>query len=145
VQVFFATDGEKFIRVSETPGIEVRDGNASVGVELQENKGGAVNLIFVTAQGFAEGTREVGFTSSELAVKGDDKPGREVAGELIGELLRIGFAVAVEAELFGHVPVVSGDTDGLFGVLVTAAGVLDLGVSGSLTLKKTSSRPEELL
>jgi hypothetical protein len=139
VEIFFATDGEEFVGVGEAPGIEVCDGNAAVGIELKEDKGGAVDLNFVAAEGFAESAGEVCFSGAELAIKGDDESVGEAGGELIGEFLSIGFAVAVEAERVGHGPAVSGDVVGL------SPAFEGPGVSGSGTLKNTSSRPDELL
>ena len=102
VQIFFAADGEEFVGVSESPGIEVSNGDAAVGIELEENEGGAVDLSFVCTEGFAEGAGEASFSGAELSVEGDDESGCEVVGELECELFCIGFAVAVEAERFVH-------------------------------------------
>jgi hypothetical protein len=102
VEVFFTADGEEFVGVSESPGIEVSDGDAAVGIELEEDEGGAVDLIFVCTEGFAEGAGKASFSGAELSVKGDDESGCEAVGELMCELFCIGFAVAVEAERFGH-------------------------------------------
>lgn len=81
VEIFFATNGEEFVGVSEPPGIKVGDGDATVGIELKEDEGGAVDLIFVAAEGVAESTGEVCFSGAELSVEGDEKSWGEVAGE----------------------------------------------------------------
>lgn len=75
VKIFFAADGKEFIGTTESPCIEVCDGDASVGVQLQQYECGTVDELIIDTQSFAESAGKVSFSSPQFAIESDGESG----------------------------------------------------------------------
>lgn len=88
LEQFFKSDGLEVRRAGDAVGVEMENGAAGGGIEVQQDVGGTADGPFVAAIGADQAPDELGFAGAQVAMQGEaiarPKGGGQIGGDLFG-------------------------------------------------------------